>query len=92
MGVARRARAGRADQYRRNGRDRRRQRVVAIARTTLSVVLGFAVPQYGAAAYAELARFASTAEELGAGSLWVGDRLLAAVHPSVGYAGKRHHS
>ena len=46
------------------------------------------MPQYGAAASAELARFASTAEELGAGSLWVGDRLLAAVHPSVGYAGK----
>jgi probable F420-dependent oxidoreductase len=51
-------------------------------------VLGFAVPQYGAAANAELARFASTAEELGADSLWVGDRLLAAVHPTVGYAGK----
>ena len=45
------------------------------------------MPQYGAAASAELPRFASTAEELGAGSLWVGDRLLAAVHPSVGYAG-----
>jgi probable F420-dependent oxidoreductase len=55
---------------------------------SLSVVLGFAVPQYGAAAYAELARFASTAEELGADSLWVGDRLLAAVQPTVGYAGK----
>jgi probable F420-dependent oxidoreductase len=51
-------------------------------------VLGFAVPQYGEAAYAELARFASTAEELGADSLWVGDRLLAAVQPTVGYAGK----
>jgi probable F420-dependent oxidoreductase len=51
-------------------------------------VLGFAVPQYGAAASAELGRFASTAEELGADSLWVGDRLLAAVHPAVGYAGK----
>ncbi|WP_027331437.1 TIGR03619 family F420-dependent LLM class oxidoreductase [Mycolicibacterium tusciae] len=51
-------------------------------------MLGFAVPQYGAAAYAELARFASTAEELGADSLWVGDRLLAAVQPTVGYAGK----
>jgi probable F420-dependent oxidoreductase len=51
-------------------------------------VLGFAVPQYGAAACAELARFASTAEELGADSLWVGDRLLAAVQPTVGYAGK----
>lgn len=36
---------------------------------------------------AELARFAATAEQLGAGSLWVGDRLLAAVEPSVGYAG-----
>ncbi len=46
------------------------------------------MPQYGAAAYAELARFASTAEELGADSLWVGDRLLAAVQPTVGYAGK----
>jgi probable F420-dependent oxidoreductase len=51
-------------------------------------VLGFAVPQFGEAAYAELARFASTAEELGADSLWVGDRLLAAVQPTVGYAGK----
>jgi alkanesulfonate monooxygenase SsuD/methylene tetrahydromethanopterin reductase-like flavin-dependent oxidoreductase (luciferase family) len=51
-------------------------------------VLGFAVPQYGEAAYAELARFASTAEELGADSLWVGDRLLAAVKPTVGYAGR----
>ena len=46
------------------------------------------MPQYGEAAYAELARFSSTAEELGADSLWVGDRLLAAVQPSVGYAGK----
>lgn len=54
--------------------------------TTLTVVLGFALPQFGASAHAELARFASTAEQLGAESLWVGDRLLAAVHPSVGYA------
>lgn len=46
------------------------------------------MPQYGAAAYAELDRFASTAEELGADSLWVGDRLLAAVEPVVGYAGR----
>jgi probable F420-dependent oxidoreductase len=51
-------------------------------------VLGFAVPQYGQAAHAELARFAATAEEIGADSLWVGDRLLAAVEPSVGYQGK----
>ncbi len=52
-------------------------------------MLGFAVPQYGESAHAELARFATTAEELGADSLWVGDRLLAPVQPSVGYAGRR---
>jgi probable F420-dependent oxidoreductase len=54
-------------------------------------VLGFAVPQFGASAHldvGELARFASTAEQLGAASLWVGDRLLAAVNPTIGYAGK----
>jgi probable F420-dependent oxidoreductase len=54
-------------------------------------VLGFAVPQFGQSAHldaGELARFAATAEQLGADSLWVGDRLLAAVNPTVGYAGK----
>jgi probable F420-dependent oxidoreductase len=54
-------------------------------------VLGFAVPQFGESAHldvGELARFAATAEQLGADSLWVGDRLLAAVNPTVGYAGK----
>ena len=58
--------------------------------TSLTVVLGFAVPQFGASAHqgaGELARFASRAEQLGAESLWVGDRLLAAVDPTVGYAG-----
>ncbi|ULE32403.1 TIGR03619 family F420-dependent LLM class oxidoreductase [Mycobacterium sp. IDR2000157661] len=50
-------------------------------------MLGFAIPQFGAAAHADLARFAATAESLGAGSLWVGDRLLTPVNPSVGYAG-----
>ena len=45
------------------------------------------MPQYGQAAHADLARFAATAEKMGVGSLWVGDRLLAAVAPSVGYAG-----
>ena len=45
------------------------------------------MPQFGKSAHSDLARFASTAEELGADSLWVGDRLLAAVHPTVGYAG-----
>ena len=54
----------------------------------LTVVLGFAVPQFGESAHDELARFASTAEQLGADSLWVGDRLLAPVNPTVGYAGK----
>ncbi|HEX2400757.1 MAG TPA: LLM class flavin-dependent oxidoreductase, partial [Mycobacterium sp.] len=54
-------------------------------------MLGFAVPQFGQSAHldpGELARFASTAEQLGADSLWVGDRLLAAVNPTVGYGGK----
>ncbi len=46
------------------------------------------MPQFGESAHDDLARFASTAEQLGADSLWVGDRLLAAVHPSVGYVGK----
>jgi probable F420-dependent oxidoreductase len=51
--------------------------------------LGFALPQFGAAAHggAELAEFATTAEGLGVASLWVGDRLLAAVDPSVNYPG-----
>ena len=51
-------------------------------------MLGFAVPQFGQSAHAGLARFARTAEELGADSLWVGDRLLAAVRPTVGYQGR----
>lgn len=56
--------------------------------TSLSNVLGFAVPQFGASARADLVRYAVTAEGLGADSLWVGDRLLTPVHPSVGYAGR----
>jgi probable F420-dependent oxidoreductase len=58
--------------------------------TSLAIVLGFAVPQFGSSArlgVGNLANFASTAERLGADSLWVGDRLLAAVEPMVGYAG-----
>lgn len=55
--------------------------------TNLTVVLGFAVPQFGASVHDELARFASTAEQLGADSLWVGDRLLTPVNPAIGYAG-----
>ena len=55
--------------------------------TSLSSVLGFAVPQFGESARADLMRYAATTEDLGADSLWVGDRLLTPVHPSVGYAG-----
>ncbi|WP_067835319.1 TIGR03619 family F420-dependent LLM class oxidoreductase [Nocardia lijiangensis] len=50
-------------------------------------MLGFALPQFGASAYDDIAHYASTAEQLGAGSLWVGDRLLAPVRPTTGYAG-----
>lgn len=51
--------------------------------------IGFSLPQYGAMAKQLdlVAHFARQAEELGAGSLWVGDRVLAAVNPTVGYAG-----
>ena len=50
-------------------------------------MLGFALPQFGQSARGDLVRFASTAEQLGAGSLWVGDRLLVPVNPTIGYAG-----
>jgi len=52
--------------------------------------VGVALPQFGAAAQAagDLAGFAAAAEELGAASLWVGDRLLAPVHPTVSYPGR----
>jgi probable F420-dependent oxidoreductase len=51
--------------------------------------LGFSLPQFGALAGAatEVARFAAAAERLGAHSLWVGDRLLCPVEPTVGYGG-----
>ncbi|MBV8930056.1 MAG: TIGR03619 family F420-dependent LLM class oxidoreductase [Mycobacteriaceae bacterium] len=45
------------------------------------------MPQFGQSARDDLVRFASTAEDLGAASLWVGDRLLAPVNPTVGYGG-----
>ncbi|MFI0422545.1 TIGR03619 family F420-dependent LLM class oxidoreductase [Spongiactinospora sp. 9N601] len=50
--------------------------------------IGFSLPQLGgvvARQADEVARFAREAEALGAGSLWVGDRLLAPVNPTVGY-------
>ncbi|WP_432198183.1 TIGR03619 family F420-dependent LLM class oxidoreductase [Streptomyces sp. bgisy027] len=51
--------------------------------------IGFTLPQMGPLAHQpeEVARFAREAETLGADSLWVGDRLLAPVDPTVGYAG-----
>jgi probable F420-dependent oxidoreductase len=54
-----------------------------------SIRIGFGLPQYGAMAQHldQVPRFARQAEELGADSLWVADRVLAAVNPTVGYAG-----
>jgi hypothetical protein len=51
------------------------------------VRIGFTLPQMGALAHypREVTRFARQAEQLGADSLWVGDRLLAPVNPTVGY-------
>jgi probable F420-dependent oxidoreductase len=49
--------------------------------------LGFSLPTFGSAAKEVngIARFAADVEKLGATSLWVGDRLLTPVDPSVGY-------
>lgn len=50
--------------------------------------LGLALPQYGALADpAAVARFAAAAEDLGFGSLWVGDRILTPLEPSDLYPG-----
>lgn len=51
--------------------------------------IGFTLPQMGPLAHesAEVPRFAVEAERLGADSLWVADRLLAPVNPTVGYGG-----
>ncbi|QZZ32340.1 TIGR03619 family F420-dependent LLM class oxidoreductase [Streptomyces sp. ST1015] len=50
---------------------------------------GFSLPQFATMdrQFDQVARFAREAEALGAGSLWVGDRVLAAVDPVVGYGG-----
>lgn len=52
--------------------------------------IGFTLPQWGAQAHEarQIVRYARELEELGAASLWVGDRLLAPVEPTVGYAGR----
>lgn len=51
--------------------------------------IGFALPQFGSLGerISEIPRFAREAEALGAAGLWVGDRLLAPVSPSVPYPG-----
>jgi probable F420-dependent oxidoreductase len=51
--------------------------------------VGFTLPQTGGPAKqaAQVARYASEAEKLGAGSLWVVDRLLSPVEPTIGYNG-----
>lgn len=51
--------------------------------------IGFTLPQTGAAAAqaSQVARYASEVEKLGADSLWVVDRLLSPVDPTVGYNG-----
>lgn len=51
--------------------------------------IGFALPQFGALAHQpdQVAQFAQRIEHLGGDSLWVGDRLLAPVNPTVGYGG-----
>jgi probable F420-dependent oxidoreductase len=51
--------------------------------------IGFSLPQFGDQAQQAslIPRFARELEEAGAHSLWVGDRLIAAVNPTVGYGG-----
>lgn len=52
--------------------------------------IGFTLPQFAPLAHQpdQVARFAEAIEEqVGADSLWVGDRLLAPVEPTVGYGG-----
>jgi len=51
--------------------------------------LGFSLPVFGKAAATPggIARYARAAEEAGAASLWVGDRLLSPVAPVVPYPG-----
>jgi probable F420-dependent oxidoreductase len=51
--------------------------------------IGFSIPQYArlASDAGQTARFARELEAAGADSLWVGDRLFAAVDPRIGYGG-----
>jgi probable F420-dependent oxidoreductase len=51
--------------------------------------IGFNLPQFGTHAHHPegVAVFARRAEEMGADSLWVGDRLLAPLEPEINYPG-----
>lgn len=51
--------------------------------------IGFCLPQHGGITTRPdaVTAFARGAEEIGADSLWAGDRLLVATHPVVGYGG-----
>ena len=51
--------------------------------------IGFSLPQFGSHAHHPegVAMFARQAEEMGADSLWVGDRLLAPLEPEIDYPG-----
>lgn len=51
--------------------------------------IGFSLPQVGPHAqhFDKLPAFAKQIEDLGAAGLWVSDRVLAAVNPTVGYGG-----
>ena len=51
--------------------------------------IGFSLPQYGdqATQASLIPRCARELEEAGADSLWVGDRLIAPVNPTIGYGG-----
>jgi probable F420-dependent oxidoreductase len=51
--------------------------------------IGFTLPQTGAVAWQapQVARYASEVEQLGCDSLWVIDRLLSPVEPTIGYNG-----
>jgi len=52
--------------------------------------IGFALPQFGAQARAadRIPEYAAELENAGAASLWVGERLLAATNPEIGYSGR----
>jgi Luciferase-like monooxygenase len=56
---------------------------------SVAQVVGCTLPQFGDSAHADLVGFAEATEQLGVDSLWVADRLLAAVDPTAVHAGMR---